>query len=97
MHAEHLLLRRAVKFFVVWTGQAVWVWVTLLPVLILNSTERNPGFRWSDVVGGVIWGAGFACELMADLQKQHWRKDPANKGRFINVGAALVRPHLDNT
>ena len=82
----------AVKFFIVWTGQAVWVWVTLLPVLILNSTERNPGFRWSDVVGGVIWGAGFACELTADLQKQQWRKDPANKGRFINVGDVRTRP-----
>ena len=77
-----------------WTGQAVWVWVTLLPVLILNATERNPPFRWSDVVGSVIWGVGFACELTADLQKQQWRKDPANKGRFINVGAARTQPQL---
>jgi len=77
---------RAVKFFVVWTGQAVWVWVTLLPVLILNATERTPRRHWTDVVGGIIWGAGFICELTADLQKQQWRKDPAHKGRFINVG-----------
>ena len=83
-----LLFGAAVKFFVVWTGQAVWVWVTLLPVLILNATERNPGFRWSDIVGAIIWGLGFACELTADLQKQQWRKDPANKGRFINVGGS---------
>ena len=66
------------------------MWVTLLPVLILNATERNPGFRWSDIVGGVIWGLGFACELTADLQKQQWRKDPANKGRFINIGAPML-------
>ena len=79
---------RAVKFFVVWTGQAVWIWVTLLPVLILNATEWNPRLRWTDVVGGIIWGAGFVCELTADLQKQQWRKDPAHKGRFINVGDA---------
>lgn len=74
-------------FFAVWTGQALWVWVTLLPVLVLNASQRNPGFRWSDAVGGAIWVAGFACEFTADLQKQKWRKDPANKGRFINVGA----------
>ena len=82
----------AVKFFVVWTGQAVWVWVTLLPVLILNATERDPRLRWSDVVGGIIWGAGFVCELTADLQKQRWRKDPAHKGRFINVGELAAGP-----
>lgn len=73
-------------FFGLWTGQALWVWVALLPVLVLNATQHNPGFRWSDVVGGVLWGSGFACELTADLQKQAWRKDPVNKGRFINVG-----------
>jgi steroid 5-alpha reductase family enzyme len=87
---KRLLVLCAVKFFVVWTGQAVWVWVTLLPVLILNATERNPGIRWSDIVGGVIWGLGFASELTADLQKQQWRKDPANKGRFIDVGAPTL-------
>ena len=80
-------------FFAVWSGQALWVWVTLLPVLVLNANKHNAGFRWSDVVGGVIWAAGFACELTADLQKQKWRKDPANKGRFISVG----EQHTDAT
>ena len=76
----------AVAFFAVWTGQALWVWVTLLPVLVLNANKHNASFRWSDVVGSVIWASGFACELTADLQKQKWRKEPANKGRFISVG-----------
>ena len=82
----------AVVFFGLWTGQALWVWVALLPVLVLNATQHNTGFRWSDVVGGVLWGSGFACELTADLQKQAWRKDPVNKGRFINVGAQIPSP-----
>ena len=33
----------AVKFWVFWTLQAVWVWVTLLPVMILNGCAHNPG------------------------------------------------------
>ncbi len=32
----------AVKFWVFWTLQAVWVWVTLLPVMILNGCAHNP-------------------------------------------------------
>ena len=32
----------AVKFWVFWTLQAVWVWVTLLPVMILNGCANNP-------------------------------------------------------
>ena len=80
------------SFFAVWTGQALWVWVTLLPVLVLNANKHNAGFRWTDVVGAVIWAAGFACELTADLQKQKWRSDPANKGRFISVGVKHSPP-----
>ena len=37
---EHLC--DAVKFWVFWTLQAVWVWVTLLPVMILNGCANNP-------------------------------------------------------
>ena len=33
----------AAKFFIYWTLQAVWVYVTLLPVIVLNGTERNKG------------------------------------------------------
>mmetsp|Transcript_17701 Transcript_17701/g.53238 ORF Transcript_17701/g.53238 Transcript_17701/m.53238 type:complete len:303 (-) Transcript_17701:471-1379(-) len=74
------------KFGVVWFGQAVWVWVTLLPVLILNGTQSTKGFRWSDVVGTVLWIIGFVCETTADLQKTAFKNKPENKGRFINTG-----------
>lgn len=41
------------KFWIYWTVQAVWVWVTLLPVIILNGSDHNPstslfgGFQYS--------------------------------------------------
>ena len=74
------------KFLVYWTMQAVWVWVTLLPLLLLNSTDFNPGLRWTDVVGVALWALGLLCESTADWQKFAWKRDPANKGRFIATG-----------
>ena len=68
-------------------GQALWVWVTLLPVLILNGSRADNNFQWSDAVGAVLWVVGFACEAVADLQKSAFKSKPENKGKFINTGA----------
>lgn len=68
-------------------GQALWVWVTLLPVLILNGSRADNNFQWSDAVGAVLWVVGFACEATADLQKSSFKFKPENKGKFINTGA----------
>jgi steroid 5-alpha reductase family enzyme len=38
------------------------------------------------LIGAVMWVAGFVIEVMADQQKSRFRADPANTGRFINVG-----------
>jgi steroid 5-alpha reductase family enzyme len=86
--ADERYFLSAVKFGAVWAGQALWVWLTLLPVLILNGSRNNTGFRWSDIVGGFIWVCGFICELTADLQKSAFKNKPENKGRFINTGRA---------
>lgn len=76
----------AVKFLAVWMGQALWVWVTLLPVLILNGSRPDNNFQWSDAVGAVLWAVGFSCEALADYQKSAFKAKPENKGRFINTG-----------
>lgn len=70
-------------------GQALWVWVTLLPVLILNGSRADNNFQWSDAVGAVLWVVGFACEATADLQKSAFKSKPENKGKFINTGAHM--------
>ncbi|BDA48013.1 hypothetical protein COCOBI_11-2700 [Coccomyxa sp. Obi] len=74
------------KYLIYWTLQAVWVWVTLLPVIILNGSDHNPGLWPSDIVGGVLWAVGFTIETTADFQKFAFKQNPANKGRFISTG-----------
>ena len=38
------------------------------------------------IVGLSIWVIGFTFEVVADYQKRQFRKDPANRGKFIQSG-----------
>ena len=74
------------RFFVAWTLQGAWVVMTSCAALtaILSAEQRAVGVIY--VMGAVMWVAGFVIEVMADQQKSRFRADPANAGRFINVG-----------
>ena len=74
------------RFFVAWTLQGAWVVMTSCAALtaILSADQTAVGVIY--VIGAVMWVAGFAIEVMADQQKSRFRADPANDGRFINVG-----------
>ncbi|KAF6721276.1 hypothetical protein FQA47_007131 [Oryzias melastigma] len=65
-------------FFVYWTVQAVWVFMTLLPTLMLNSEKRNVPLGARDYIGWTVWGLGFATEAIADQQKWLFKRDPDN-------------------
>ncbi|KAM9505411.1 uncharacterized protein ACWYII_047825 [Salvelinus alpinus] len=73
-------------FFVYWSVQAVWVFMTLLPTLILNSEQRDEPLGLRDYLGWGIWGLGFATEAIADQQKWLFKGDPDNAGKFIQSG-----------
>lgn len=74
------------SFLVLWLVQGMWVFVTLLPVLLLNTTPTAASVVWSDVAGPLLWAVGFTIESVADWQKFVFKMDPANKGRFIDSG-----------
>ena len=74
------------RFFVAWTLQGAWVVMTSCAALtaILSAEQTAVGVIY--VMGAVMWVAGFVIEVIADQQKSRFRADPANAGRFINVG-----------
>ena len=75
-----------VRFFHVWTLQGLWVTFTVIAAsMTLTSVTHKPLGVWG-LVGGLVWLFGFAIEVIADNQKTAFRKDPANKGKFINTG-----------
>lgn len=74
------------RFLITWTVQALWVVLTAAAALaIITSTEREP-LGWAAYIGIAVWIIGFAIEAIADAQKSAFKKNPANKGKFIDVG-----------
>jgi steroid 5-alpha reductase family enzyme len=80
--------KQPLKYWVFWTMQAAWVFVTLSPVLLLNTASLGGPARlvWSDFVGVGMWALGLGIEAVADAQKFAFKMDPANKGKFIDTG-----------
>ncbi|GAQ85856.1 hypothetical protein KFL_002580050 [Klebsormidium nitens] len=72
-------------FLLYWTVQAVWVFVVSLPMLLLNASPAAP-LGPVAYLGAGIWAAGFAVEAVADHQKDRFRRDPSNKGKWIDSG-----------
>ena len=64
----------------------MWVWTVSLPVTIVNGTTFNPPIGAADVIGWVMWTVGLVVEAVADQQKLGFKKDPANKGHWCDVG-----------
>lgn len=73
-------------FLQVWTIQGLWVLLTLGCALAALTSQRTEPLGVTALVGAAIWLAGFAIEVVADLQKSRFRADPANAGRFISTG-----------
>ena len=73
-------------FLIYWTVQGVWVWLTLLPTLILNTSTKDEKLTWRDYLGWSLWLVGFTLEVAADRQKSQFRADPANRGKWISSG-----------
>lgn len=57
---------------------ALWVFMTLLPTLMLNSEKRDVPLGTRDYIGWTLWGLGFATEAIADQQKWFFKSDPNN-------------------
>ncbi len=74
------------RFFMTWTLQGLWVFLTLSCGLVAMTTGGRGDLDAFAGVGAAMWVAGFAIEAVADRQKRVFRHDPANDGRFITTG-----------
>lgn len=74
------------RFLMAWTLQGLWVTFSvaagIAAVTSLRRVEAD-AFLWS---GLALWLFGFTIEVTADAQKNSFRKQPENHGRFISSG-----------
>ncbi len=74
----------ASRFFVAWTLQGLWVFLTLCAALAAITTTAPADLGVLDGVGFSIWLFGFGLEVIADRQKSEFRRQ--NPGRYIDTG-----------
>ncbi|MDA0707229.1 MAG: DUF1295 domain-containing protein [Proteobacteria bacterium] len=77
---------RPVSFLMAWTVQGLWVLLTAAAALaVITGGNREP-LGVIAYLGIAIWLAGFMIEVVSDRQKSNFKANPANQGRFINIG-----------
>lgn len=74
------------RFLLTWTLQGLWVTFSLAAALAAITSGVKAKLGIFALVGFLVWSLGFAIEVIADRQKSKFKADPANEGRFINVG-----------
>jgi steroid 5-alpha reductase family enzyme len=75
------------RFLLTWTLQGVWIFlIQLCALLAIGADSTENGLGLFALLGSCCWLAGMLIESFADWQKRQFRANPANDGRFINVG-----------
>ena len=77
---------RPLQFLLAWTLQGLWVLLTAAAALAVITGGVSKPLGVVGAIGIAIWLAGILIEIVADQQKSQFRKNPANKGKFISTG-----------
>lgn len=94
-------------FIVFWVVQGLWVFLTALPVYVINAKancvaakkndDENGGcdssLGWCDYLGWSLWLTGFVVQAVADMQKSRFRAKPENADIWINEGLWYYAQH----
>ena len=77
----------SIRFLVPWTIQGLWVFLTMIVVIVINTqADSAPALGIWDGIGLSIWILGFSIEVIADNQKTVFNSEPNNEGKWIDCG-----------
>jgi steroid 5-alpha reductase family enzyme len=81
------------RFFMTWTLQGMWVSIcsmcALTAIASTNGVVQNSLF----FIGLLVFVVGFVFEIIADMQKSNFRKNPKHKDQFIQEGLWAYSRH----
>ncbi len=76
-----------VRFLIPWTIQGLWVFLTMIVVIVINSQSGiAPKLGIWDAIGLLIWLLGFSIEVIADYQKTVFNSESSNQDKWIDCG-----------
>ncbi len=80
-------------FLQYWMGQALWVSITSCAAVIsiLNTEPNTLGIN--GIIGILIWLFGFSFEVIADFQKNNFKKTENTNDKFISDGLWSISRH----
>jgi steroid 5-alpha reductase family enzyme len=82
-----------VSFFTVFTTQAVLLWLVSMAVQLGQVSPTPARLTGLDLLGILVWAAGFTCEAVADWQLARFKADSANRGKVMNQGLWAYSRH----
>jgi steroid 5-alpha reductase family enzyme len=71
----------------------VLLWLVSLAVQLGQVSPTPAGLTGLDLLGILVWGAGFTFEAVADWQLARFKADPANRGRVMDQGLWAYSRH----
>jgi steroid 5-alpha reductase family enzyme len=75
-----------ISLFTVFGVQGLLLWMISLVVQAGQLSPAPDHFTVLDVLGSILWGAGFLFEALGDWQLTRFKADPGNKGKVMNRG-----------
>ena len=73
------------KFLLAWMTQGLWVFICLLPILVVFSSPANNDVMYL-TLGSLLYFFGLLIEIIADYQKTIHNKLNDKKRKFISSG-----------
>ncbi len=73
-------------FLQYWMGQALWVSITSCAAVIAILKNEENSLNIFLILGSIVWIVGFTIEIIADLQKNKFKKNQDTNNKFISTG-----------
>ncbi|UCH81276.1 MAG: DUF1295 domain-containing protein [Nitrospiraceae bacterium] len=86
---RHAVIR---AFFQVFLFQGLLMIIISLPVTYIITFGQNP-IGVLDILGILLWGAGFTFEAVGDCQLMKYKREPASKGKIMTKGLWTYTRH----
>jgi len=73
--------------------QGLIMGLVVTPVLTAEFNATPDSLTVFDLLGTVVWAIGFFFEAVGDWQLDHFKSDPANKGKLMRIGLWAYTRH----